>query len=108
MVEKKKLEGSVDSDPMGINEQIRIQNLSREERHREYWNLCNRIDSGRRAADLSRREARDVKDLMAQVYSIHPNSRDVSLALTGALMVGAAGFVGYYMVIKPLIEYFSK
>ena len=108
MAKEEELEDSVDSDPLGINKPRRIQRLSREERHREYWDFCDRIDAGRKAADLGWREARDVKDLMAQVYNIHPNSNDVRLALTGIIMVGAAGFVGYYGVIKPLIDYFSK
>ncbi|OGJ21198.1 hypothetical protein A3K73_07000 [Candidatus Pacearchaeota archaeon RBG_13_36_9] len=62
----------------------------------------------RTARGISRIEAFIIKDPLAQVYSIHSNSSDVSLALT-TVLVGAAGwFVGYYGIIKPLIDYFSK
>ena len=108
-MDKENIETIAESFDYTFGDEIkRIKNLPKEERKKEYYEICDKIDQGRKEKKIGRFAASGVKSVFKRVYKIHPNDGDLELAATGAILLTAFGAMSYFAVIKPLIEYFSK
>lgn len=112
MNKEEKIERIVDSSEINRSNMLkRIKSLSKEEKIQEYISICAFADEKSKKLGI-KENVRPFKEAMSQIYDIHVSPERFNIGMNlfvATTFLGLAGyFVGYQIIIKPIIEYFSK